>query len=169
MLLRARNDAHYQVFEVTGRFSLERDEAASKAHLMAAVGEMQERFIAAKAKMGQEYIDGPVKNAMGLNGLIVSYPYRGFKVAGPFAHVAWSENVEPDPGPASMPDPRDRDAMRRWMEAEKSRTARKLSDRHPELVDFTLTGKFRARMRQQLLTMAPGYREEKSGLLVPAA
>lgn len=144
MLLQARNDAHWYPVPVTGRFSLERAEAESEEHLMAAVKDAQEQMIAGQAKLGSRFLGGE------------------FVIKGPLDHVEFSTDANSDPGPHGGPDPRNTEAYNKWAKAERARAARQRGEFHG-LVDFTLTTTFARKRKQELLTIAPS-----SGLLVPA-
>ena len=130
-LFLVQDDVVWVEVKRNGRFSMDREAAASKPHLFAAVKVMQERMIAGLAKKGYQYVDKGE---------------RGFEVTGPEPHYIISDNVDADPGPMEQPDPRDTDKFDAWERAEKARVARKLGER-PDLVDFILTATFKRRAR----------------------
>lgn len=87
------------------------------------------------------------------------------KISEPLPHIIFSEDAKPDLGPGDAPDPRDRERYEAWEKAEKARAARKLG-LSVGMVDFTITARFRRKMRQAPLLIAPGAATNKSPLVV---
>jgi hypothetical protein len=139
VLFYVQNDREWMLVRRRGRFSVPRDCVHSPAHLEAAIREAQERMIAGLKKThGLEYVD------------------HGFDLRGPLPHLSFSEDTDPDPGPAAMPDPRDVEAWERWERAERARLAR-LAGEAVEMVDFELVASFRAPVPTQFHVAARGH------------
>jgi hypothetical protein len=139
MLLRAVNDTHWYPVEVTGRFSMESECAASPAHRTKAIESALLAFIENQKRSHDSHF-------------LAKWPVR---VSEPMPHIAFSEDANSDLGPAGAPDPRDRERYEAWGKAEKARAARK-AGLNVGMVDFTITARFSRKMRQLPLVIAPG-------------
>lgn len=134
-LVYVQSDATYEVHKRCGRFSMQRAAAGSFGHLMATIGEQQEKMIAGLAKKGFEFTGDD------------------FELRGPLDHIDFSEDATTDPGPAARPDPRDLEACAAFERAERARVARKL-EAAVDLVDYEIVGKFKVRIAGGLRKIA---------------
>ncbi len=138
VLLRSQVDRAPQMIKRQGRMCLEKDQANSPRHFLAAVQEHQEQMIMGMAQQGLQFVEK-----------------YGFEITGPFTHLSFAEDSSVDPGPQSRPDPRDVEGMRLWGLAEQARTAKK-TDAEKNLVDFVLIGVFIHPGALQFGSMATG-------------
>jgi hypothetical protein len=139
-ILRIQADAEWQIVRRRGRFAMDVDCARSPPHRQAAIDEAFTRMVKGllvRPEGSYVYVERVPGGA-----------FEGRQISKPLEHFEYSEDVSPDPGTVSSPDPRDDVAFKRWERAEHKRIAKGLM---PDLVDFVITAHFKRKIN-------PGFR-----------